>query len=190
MLASISRSASRLHRLVEDVFTLAKLESSAFSPPMRPVHVAEVVTSAMDAVRPSAAAGKLTLACSRPAADLVVPGDSAELERLLINLLSNAVKFTPERGEIDVSTAADHGTAVIRVKDTGIGIPAHDQKELFTRFYRASNATARHIPGTGLGLTIVRTIVTRHGGDLSLESVEDAGTTVTVRLPLLAAAAS
>jgi two-component system phosphate regulon sensor histidine kinase PhoR len=190
MLATITRSASRLHQLVEDVFTLAKLESGAFSPEMLPVHVAELVTSAMDAVRPSAAAGKLTLACSGPATDLVVPGDSGQLERLLINLLTNAVKFTPERGEIDVTTAADDGAAVICVKDTGIGIPARDQQELFTRFYRASNATARRIPGTGLGLTIVRTIVTTHGGDLSLESAEDEGTTVTVRLPLLVSAAS
>jgi two-component system, OmpR family, phosphate regulon sensor histidine kinase PhoR len=157
---------------------------------MRPVHVADVVTSAVDAVRPSAAAGKLTLAYPDPAPDLVVPGDSGQLERLMINLLTNAVKFTPERGRIGVTTAADDGTAVICVRDTGIGIPARDQKELFTRFYRASNATARQIPGTGLGLTIVRTIVSRHGGDLSLESAEDEGTTVTVRLPLLVPAPS
>ena len=190
MLATIGRGAARLHHLVDDVFTLAKLESSAFSLVMRPVHVADVVTSAVDAVRPSAAAGKLTLACPVPPRDLVVPGDSGQLERLLINLLSNAVKFTPERGKVGVTTAAHDGSAVICVRDTGIGIPARDQKELFTRFYRASNATARHIPGTGLGLTIVRTIVTRHGGELSLESAEDEGTTVTVRLPLLMPASS
>jgi two-component system phosphate regulon sensor histidine kinase PhoR len=190
MLATIGRGASRLHHLVDDVFTLAKLESSAYSLEMRPVHVADVVTSAVEAVRPSAAAGKLTLAYPEPGPDLVVPGDSGQLERLLINLLSNAVKFTPERGKIGVTAEADDGSAVICVSDTGIGIPARDQKELFTRFYRASNATARQIPGTGLGLTIVATIVTRHGGDLSLESAEDEGTTVTVRLPLLAPAPS
>ena len=190
MLATIGRGAARLHHLVDDVFTLAKLESSAFSPEMRPVHVADVVISAVDAVRPSAAAGKLTLAYPNPAPDLVVPGESGQLERLMINLLSNAVKFTPERGKIGVTTAAAGGSAVICVRDTGIGIPARDQQELFTRFYRASNATARQIPGTGLGLTIVRTIVSRHGGDLSLESAEDEGTTVTVRLPLLVPAPS
>jgi two-component system phosphate regulon sensor histidine kinase PhoR len=82
-----------------------------------------------------------------------------------------------------------NGSAVIWVRDTGIGIPSCDQKELFTRFYRASNAVARRIPGTGLGLTIVRTIVAGHGGELSLESREHEGTTVTLRLPLHAAAA-
>lgn len=88
-----------------------------------------------------------------------------------------------------MTAAGDDGSAVIRVRDTGIGIPEHDQKELFTRFYRASNAIARRIPGTGLGLTIVATILASHGGELSLESAEDEGTTVTVRLPLLAPAA-
>ncbi len=184
MLATISRSAASLHNLVDDVFTLAKLESSAFRAEMHPLHVADVVTSAVAAVRPSVTAAKLRLTCPQPATDLIVAGNPGQLERVLINLLSNAVKFTPERGEVKVATAADDDAAVIQVHDTGIGIPEHDQKELFTRFYRASNAIARRIPGTGLGLTIVRTIVTSHGGDLILESREDRGTTVTVRLPL------
>jgi len=184
MLATISRSAASLHNLVDDVFTLAKLESSAFRAEMHPLHVADVVTSAVAAVRPSVTAAKLRLTCPQPATDLIVAGNPGQLERVLINLLSNAVKFTPERGEVEVATAADGDAAVIQVRDTGIGIPEHDQKELFTRFYRASNAIARRIPGTGLGLTIVRTIVISHGGDLILESREDQGTTVTVRLPL------
>ena len=184
MLATIGRSATRLHNLVDDVFTLAKLESSAFRAEMRPLRVADLVAGAVEAVRPSAAAAKLRLSCPPPAADLIVSGNPGQLERVLINLLSNAVKFTPAPGEVEVDAAEDDGLAVIRVRDTGIGIPEHDQKELFTRFYRASNAIARRIPGTGLGLTIVRTIVTGHGGELSLESREGEGTTVTVRLPL------
>ncbi len=155
MLATIGRSATRLHNLVDDVFTLAKLESSAFRAEMRPLRVADVVAGAVEAVRPSAAAAKLRLSCPPPAADLIVSGNPGQLERVLINLLSNAVKFTPAPGEVEVDAAADDGLAVIRVRDTGIGIPEHDQKELFTRFYRASNAIARRIPGTGLGLTIV-----------------------------------
>jgi signal transduction histidine kinase len=183
MLDTIARSATRLHNLVDDVFTLAKLESSAFAVEMRPLRVADVVTDAVAAVRPSVAAAKLRLTCPPAATDLVVSGNPGQLERVLINLLSNAVKFTPEHGEIEVAAAGEDDSAVIWVRDTGIGIPDYDQKELFTRFYRASNAVARRIPGTGLGLTIVRTIVTGHGGELSLESREGEGTTVTVRLP-------
>jgi two-component system, OmpR family, phosphate regulon sensor histidine kinase PhoR len=72
----------------------------------------------------------------------------------------------------------------VSVADTGIGIPEADKKDLFTRFFRASNATQRAIPGTGLGLAIIQTIIAGHGGELSLQSQEGNGTTVTVRLPL------
>jgi two-component system phosphate regulon sensor histidine kinase PhoR len=184
MLATIDRSVVRLRTLIDDVFTLAKLESSASALIMRPVNMADVITGAVAAVHPMADAGQLTLTWSEPAADLVVSGDAGQLERMVINLLSNAVKYTPEGGQVEVTAAADHDSAVIRVRDTGIGIPARDQAKLFTRFYRASNAIDRKIPGTGLGLAIIRTIVTSHGGELSLESRENEGTTITVHLPL------
>jgi signal transduction histidine kinase len=80
--------------------------------------------------------------------------------------------------------AAADGWAVLTVADTGIGIPKADQASLFTRFFRASNAVEAAIQGSGLGLSIVRTIVTNHHGDLSVESVQDRGTSVTVRIPL------
>jgi signal transduction histidine kinase len=116
----------------------------------------------------------------------MVNGDSGQLDRLVMNLLSNAVKFTPEGGSVSVGTGCDGGLAVLRVSDTGIGIPERDRKELFTRFFRASNAVEESIPGTGLGLAIARTIVANHHGDLDMTSREGKGTTVTVRIPLLA----
>ena len=116
----------------------------------------------------------------------MVSGDSGQLDRLVMNLLSNAVKFTPAGGSVSVGTGCDGGLAVLRVSDTGIGIPEHDRKELFTRFFRASNAVEESIPGTGLGLAIARTIVANHHGDLDVTSLEGKGTTVTVRIPLLA----
>ena len=116
----------------------------------------------------------------------MVSGDSGQLDRLVMNLLSNAVKFTPEGGSVSVGTGCDGGLAVLQVSDTGIGIPERDRKELFTRFFRASNAVEESIPGTGLGLAIVRTIVANHHGDLDMTSLEGNGTTVTVRIPLLA----
>jgi two-component system phosphate regulon sensor histidine kinase PhoR len=103
----------------------------------------------------------------------------------VMNLLSNAVKFTPAGGSVGIGVGCDGGLAVLRVSDTGIGIPQRDRKELFTRFFRASNAVEESIPGTGLGLAIVRTIVANHHGDLDVVSLEGKGTTVTVRIPLL-----
>ena len=116
---------------------------------------------------------------------LTVNGDAGQLDQVLMNLLSNAVKFTPAGGHIQVTATAEAATAVVTVRDTGIGIPEADQKELFTQFFRASNATGRSIPGTGLGLTIVNAIVTHHSGGIDLQSREGTGTTVPVRLPLL-----
>jgi signal transduction histidine kinase/CHASE3 domain sensor protein len=185
MLEAIDRSTVRLRNLVDDVFTLAKLESGAFTTVMRPVDLPDVIRAGADAVRPSVIAGELALTISTTDGELLVDGDASQLDRVVINLLSNAVKFTPKGGSVEVSAFAEGRSAVIRVSDTGIGIPASDQKELFTRFFRASNATGRSIPGTGLGLAIVRMIVVNHGGDIDLKSTEGAGTTVTVWLPLL-----
>jgi two-component system phosphate regulon sensor histidine kinase PhoR len=185
MLEAIDRSTVRLRNLVDDVFTLAKLESGTFTTVMRPVGLTDVVRAAADAVRPSAIAGELALTISATDAELMVDGDASQLDRVVINLLSNAVKFTQKGGCVELSAFAEGRSAVIRVRDTGIGIPASDQKELFNRFFRASNATGRSIPGTGLGLAIVRMIVVNHGGDVDLRSTEGAGTTVTVWLPLL-----
>jgi signal transduction histidine kinase len=152
---------------------------------MRPVDLADVIRAATDAVWPSVIAGELALTTGATEGELLVEGDASQLDRVVINLLSNAVKFTPKGGSVEVSAFAEGKSAVIRVSDTGIGIPASDQKELFNRFFRASNATGRSIPGTGLGLAIVRMIVVNHGGDIDLKSAEGAGTTVTVWLPLL-----
>jgi signal transduction histidine kinase len=188
MLEAIDRSTVRLRNLIEDVFTLAKLETGAFSTVLRPLDLHDIVRAAADAVRPSVIAGELTLTVTEGTDGLMVDGDASQLERMMINLLSNAVKFTPRGGRIEVTALADGESAVLRVRDTGIGIPVTDQKELFNRFFRASNATGRRIPGSGLGLAIVRMIVVNHGGDVELESSEGAGTTVTVRFPLLARA--
>jgi signal transduction histidine kinase len=96
------------------------------------------------------------------------------------------VKFTPQGGKVTVAAEVRDGEAVLSVSDTGIGIPAAEQEKLFQRFFRASNATDAAIPGTGLGLTIVRTIVANHGGEMGVHSEEGRGTTFTARLPIAA----
>ena len=183
MVEAIDRSADRLRNLIEDVFTLAKLESGAFETTTRPVDIADLLSGAVEAIQPSVTEKQLSLTVTGAEGGLVVDGEASQLERVVINLLSNAVKFTPAGGRITVSAAAEDESALIAVADTGIGIPQRDQRELFTRFYRASNAVEQAIPGTGLGLAIIHTIVVNHGGTIDLESREDAGTTVMVRLP-------
>jgi two-component system, OmpR family, phosphate regulon sensor histidine kinase PhoR len=186
MLDTIDRSSIRLRGLIEDLLTLAKLESGAFDPVLQPVDLAGLLADSLAEIQPSATAAQLTLCFHGLTGKLVVNGDPGQLDQVMTNLLSNAVKYTPAGGQAEVTATADGQWAVVQVADTGIGIPEPDQKQLFTRFARASNATARRIPGTGLGLVIVKTIVVNHGGEVELESTEGAGTTVMVRLPLAA----
>nr|WP_281385973.1 ATP-binding protein [Nocardioides luti] len=112
-----------------------------------------------------------------------VPGDAEQLERVVVNLLSNAVKFTPDGGQISVSVEGDDHGGTVHVTDTGMGVPAEDHEQLFTRFFRSSTAYDRAIPGTGLGLSIVKSIVDGHGGAVSVRSAPARGSRFSVRLP-------
>ena len=189
ILEAVDRSAVQLRGLIDDVFTLSKLESGTSATVLRPVDMTQVIAEAAEAVQPSVAARGLDFTADCPAGGLMVEGDAGQLDQVLVNLLSNAVKFTPPRGKVQVTAAAENGSVVVQVLDTGIGIPAAEQDELFGRFFRASNVRDQPIPGTGLGLTIVHTIVAGHGGQVELKSQQDVGTVATVRLPLLTGAA-
>jgi two-component system phosphate regulon sensor histidine kinase PhoR len=112
-----------------------------------------------------------------------VRGDAAHLERALRNLMENAIKFTPAGGRVDFTIAALDENVVVTVTDTGIGIPADDVPGLFTPFHRAANAMHLAVQGNGLGLAIVRTIVTEHGGSVAARSELDRGSSFTVTLP-------
>jgi two-component system, OmpR family, phosphate regulon sensor histidine kinase PhoR len=184
MLDAVDRNARRLMTLIENMLTTAKIEMGGFMTRRSPVDLAGLVTAAADVIRPAAAAGGLDLEVSCPPSALIVDGDADQLDRVLVNLLSNAVKYTPKGGHVAAALASEGDSAVLTVTDTGIGIPAQDQAALFTRFFRASNAVAGAVPGSGLGMSIARTIVTNHEGDISVESAEGEGTTVTVRIAL------
>ena len=107
-----------------------------------------------------------------------------QLERLVVNLVTNAIKFVEGPGTVHVETRPDPaGGGLLVVRDTGIGISPEDQEKMFARFYRAPEASARAVPGSGLGLSIVQSIVAAHGGTVEVTSARGAGTTITVRLP-------
>lgn len=113
-----------------------------------------------------------------------VSGNSEQIEQMLENLVSNAIKYTPENGWVRVTFSSAPGNKVIiRVADSGIGIPEKDQSRLFTEFFRAENARKKQEMGTGLGLSIVKEIVDAHHGTIKVKSRENQGTTVLVTLP-------
>lgn len=133
---------------------------------------------------PVAQAAGVDLTIERGDEPVPVHGDAQQIERAVTNVVSNAVKFTPAGGTVAVTTDR-HGDVVrITCRDSGMGIPEAERQRLFTRFFRASDAQAGQIQGTGLGLVIVRTIAEAHGGEVELSSVEGEGTTVTITLPV------
>ncbi|SDQ68883.1 ATP-binding protein [Quadrisphaera sp. DSM 44207] len=189
MLAVVDRNTRRLRTLIEDLLALSRIESGAFRVSRADVALGGVAAAAVETLRPAAAAAGLGVDVEGCEQHLLVHGDAGQLEQALRHLLSNAVKFTPPGGRVAVRARAEQGWAVVEVADTGIGVPEAEQAGMFSRFFRASNATRAAIQGTGLGLTIVRSIVEHHDGVLAVTSAEGAGTTVAVRLPLAPAPA-
>lgn len=182
-LNTIDRNAHRLLRLVGDLLLTAQIDAGSVTLDLAPVDLRALADAAVEAAQPRATAGDITLRLD--AQDLpTVTGDPGRLGQVLDNLLSNAIKFSPAGGHVDLALSS-HGSGVaIEVRDTGIGIPADEQSLMFQRFFRASTAVGRAIPGVGLGLTIVKTIVEAHHGTLTMTSTEGVGTTFRIELPV------
>jgi signal transduction histidine kinase len=187
LLGVIQRNAARLARLVDDLFVVAQFDSGRIPLGAADVDLGALARECVESAAPAAADHGVAL---RAHVDGPAPvrGDAERLGQVLDNLVGNAVKFTPPGGRVDVRARAVGGLAEIEVRDTGIGIPAEEQSSLFDRFFRASGAVESQVPGTGLGLAIVKMIVEAHGGRVAVESVEGAGSTFRVALPLAAPA--
>jgi signal transduction histidine kinase len=182
-LGVVDRNSDRLLHLVGDLLFLAQVDAGRLAIEFDEIDLAQLVSEAVEGARPAARANGIDLRASiAPRARIV--GDRARLAQVLDNLITNALKFTPGGGSVSVSVAERGGQATIEVADTGLGISREDQARLFERFFRTSRATEGAIPGTGLGLTITKAIVERHGGKISVESTEGAGTTMRVEIPL------
>ena len=182
MLDVVERNAQRLRGLIEDLLVLNRLEASVQKDEGELICAGDLIREVCEELMPVAARAQVNLVVADGAcgASTWLRGDRGQLGRALTNIVSNGVKFTPAGGTVTLaSRPVDEGRSVeISCVDTGMGIPKADQARLFTRFFRAGNATKAQVPGTGLGLTIVQGIVARHGGHLELESTENVGTTL------------
>ncbi len=182
---AIGRNSERLRLLADDLLTLSSLESGTFTHQQTTVDLCQVVLSAQSTMAPNIAARRLAVTFEVPPTPVLVRGDVESLSSLVTNLMSNAVKFTEDGGWVRCTLVADLGRARLVVADNGLGIPEAEQHDLFTRFFRSSTAHEHAIQGSGLGLTIVDSIVKGHDGDISVVSGHLDGSTFTVTLPLL-----
>ena len=182
-LSVIHRNAARLLRLVGELLLLSRLEHGVIPLDLAAVSVPDLVSEAVGSASASAAERGIEL-------DVTVgPGpplqaDRVRLGQVLDNLLSNAIKYTGQDGKVAVKATHDARRWRIDVADNGIGIPADELGRLFERFVRASNARLAGLPGTGLGLAVVKAIVELHGGSVEVRSVVDQGSTFSVYLPV------
>lgn len=180
----VQRNAERLRTLVSDLLTVAQTQQGMLTVVPQPVELGALVRDAVVTIRPWAEGSGIgvQLEASGPVPALVDPG---RIRQVVDNLLSNAVKYTGAGGRIAVRVRrdGDGDRATISVSDTGIGIDDEELGQVFGRFFRGSDAVDRHIPGTGIGLSIVSAIVAAHGGAVQVESEAGRGTTFRVVLP-------
>lgn len=180
----VAGETDRMVRLVNDLLTLSQIDSRRMRWEMEALDlgglVAEVGEKFADRCRRKGLALDVAAAQNLPE----VWGDRDRLEQVLSNLLNNAVDFTPADGAIHLSAEAEGDRVVVRVRDTGVGIPPEDLPRIFERFYRVDKARSREFGGTGLGLAIAREIVEAHGGRIEINSAPGRGTEVRFDIPV------
>ncbi|MFS0704632.1 ATP-binding protein [Cellulomonas sp. 179-A 9B4 NHS] len=181
-LTVVERNARRQLRLVSDLLLSAQVDAGTFAITPQAADLGAVARASLASAAPAAEQARVTLV---PAIeDAPLQADPVRLGQVVDNLVSNALKFTPQGGSVRVEVAPTaEGGAHLAVSDTGIGIPADELGNLASRFFRATNAARRAIPGVGLGLSITKAVVDAHGGRLDVQSTVGEGTTFLVTLP-------
>jgi two-component system phosphate regulon sensor histidine kinase PhoR len=178
----IEEQAERLHRLILDMLSLARIESGRATFELTPVDVDRVVKACVRDYQGLAAGKQIELSYRPGQPELYVRADEEGLREILNNLVDNAIKYTPPQGTVTVESLANPQEVILTVADTGIGIPAEHLDRLFERFYRVDKARSRQLGGTGLGLAIVKHLAHVFGGRVAVESVPRRGSRFSVHL--------
>jgi len=180
----ISDEGKRLTQLVDNLLTLARLETPSFQLERGPLSLAAVLEDAVLQVGDLAEARGLALSLNLTPGLPRLNADRARVKQAVLNLLDNALKYTPSGGAVTVGARAEPGRVICTIADTGEGIPADDLPYVFEKLFRARRSGGRPVEGSGLGLTIVEQIVRAHGGEITVASTPGQGTTFSFWLPI------
>jgi two-component system sensor histidine kinase SenX3 len=175
--------AKRLTDLVQEIINLSRVQDSDPLQLAQEVGVEYVVREAIDQCQISADNRSISVTYPE-STNAIVLGDRDQLIMAVHNLIENAINYSPEATKVSVSTSVTDAIIDIAVSDQGIGIPDAEKERIFERFYRVDPARSRQTGGTGLGLSIVKHVASKHGGEVTLWSVENVGSTFSLRLPI------
>jgi len=187
----MERQIVQLTRLIDDLLDVSRIDRGKLELRTAPVEVAAVMRTGVETAKPNIDAKGHAAAVSYPETPLYVEGDAVRLAQVVANLLNNAAKFTPPKGRIELSARVDQGVVSLRVADNGIGIAREHLQEVFDMFVQLDERHVAASGGLGLGLTLARAIVRRHGGEIEARSPgRGKGAEFIVRLPLVSAPAA
>jgi signal transduction histidine kinase len=182
-LTDIDAEIDRLNTIINDLLVLVKVDTEEIMLDQEPVDIVELVESTLRGLQILAQQKNINIETyydDHP----TLKGDAIKLRQVVSNIIDNAIKYSPEGGRVTVEVYKGTGVAVIKVSDTGIGIPTEDLPHIFDRFFRVDKARSRATGGTGLGLSIAHKIVLMHGGNIRVASQEGKGTSFYIELPL------
>lgn len=179
---TLKSELNRQKILIDRLLIAGRLESGMMKLDIGSLDIIPVLEEAMRAVKPIAAKGKISLSLTASQRPVAVIGDNSGLQQVFINLLNNAVKFSRPGGMVNVAVSESEDEVLVDITDSGVGIPEQAIEHLFERFYRAKNVTIAEIPGSGIGLYIVKSIIDALGGEIRVSSQLNRGTTFSVSL--------
>ena len=181
--ARMQIESKRLTDLVQEIIQLSRVQDSDPLKEPQLLSSGDIIKKALDQCRTTADSRQITLTI-QDSEDGALLGDRDQLTMAIHNLIENAINYSPAETKVAVSTSIENEIITISVADQGIGIPEAEVERIFERFYRVDPARSRETGGTGLGLSIVKHIITKHGGEISVWSSENIGSTFSIRLPI------
>lgn len=184
LLGEAFTSSERMVHLINDFLNVSRLQTGKFMIDRRQIDLASIVRQEVDGLQTTAGQRQLTLAYEAPSSFPLLYLDEGKMRQVVMNFIDNAIYYSKENTTITISLKADDDTLELTVKDTGIGVPADEQAQLFTKFYRASNARKQRPDGTGVGLYLAKKVIIAHGGSMVFSSAPDKGSVFGFTLPV------
>lgn len=184
LLGEAFASSERMVHLINDFLNVSRLQTGKFMLELRPIDLAKLVAVEIESLTTTAQMHNLKIRYKKPPRFPLLTIDEGKVRQVIMNFIDNAIYYSHEGTEIIVDLSIEDGQVVLRVKDTGIGVPKEEQAHLFSKFFRATNARKQRPDGTGVGLFLAKKVIAAHGGTMMFESEEGKGSTFGFRLPI------